>query len=128
MFTSGPTRRRASWSMWLAMRSLVTAIGGIAAAFVLSSLAMPHLADHIKEMGADAPQMTRFVMENHRYLPIVPIPALVLGIAAVVFRSLRTLLAPLAAVASIMALVVVVGSLVVAMMPLYSMPKDLMVG
>ncbi|UCD27597.1 MAG: hypothetical protein JSV03_10820 [Planctomycetota bacterium] len=120
---------RKSWPIWLAVRSVATSVVGIVVAVILSKLAMPALADQVKELDAAAvPTITEYVLENHVWLPWTPIPALILGVSAIVFRYLRTMLAPIAAITSVAAFVVIVGSLIVVMMPIYSVPKEFGLG
>ena len=114
--------------MWLAVRAVATAIVGIGAAVILNKMAIPALAGQIDQFGSDISPMYKWVMSNHHWLPWIPLPALVLGLAAIMLRSLRNILAPLAAFVSLIAFIVIIGSLVVAMMPMYSMPKSFNLG
>lgn len=58
------------------------------------------------------------------YMVCIPIPGLILSIAAIVLPRLRPVLAALAAIASVLAMILVVASLVAAMAPMYQISRD----
>ena len=111
--------KKSRWPMWLAVRSVATAVCCIVAAIILHKTALPALAGTIGQIKTNVPEVTHLVIDNHQWLPWIPVPALIIGIAAVILRPIRSILAPLAAITSLIAVIVIVGSLVVAMMPMY---------
>lgn len=121
-------RRRKSWPVWLAVRSVLTSIMAIIVAVVVNTLASPMLAKQTSELGLDAPGWASMITQMKGVLLFVPVPGLCLGIAALSFRSLRPVLAPLAAIATLLAVMLIVGSLVAAILPMYQMPRGLGLG
>lgn len=117
--------RPGSMPLWLAIRSTITAIGAIVAAVVLESTALPKLEGELKAMQAQPPAALAWVTPFQGHLRFVPVPALLLGVAAIVLRPLRRPLAILATIFSILAVAILVGSLVAALAPMYQMPREL---
>jgi hypothetical protein len=111
--------------MWFAVRSVVTAIVCIVVAIILHKAAIPALISKGELPESNMSDLTHLVVDNHQWLPWVPVPALILGFAAVVLRPLRGLLVPFAVLASLVAVVVIIGSLIVVMMPMYQSINDL---
>ncbi len=127
VYVAAPRRRR-SFSLRLAMRSLITSLVAMAAGYVVQG-ALPKLAS--EAAGADSvlpAQLESLLQVAGGHLVYVPLPALALALAALVLRPLRLILALLAAAAALLALVVIAGSLIAGLAPMYQIPKDLMAG
>ena len=89
---------------------------------------MPTLSKETSEAVSRLPVYLHWFVGLRDWLLYVPIPGLVLGVAALILRPLRPLLAPLAALASLLAVAVIVGTLVIALVPMYQVPADLGAG
>jgi hypothetical protein len=120
-----PKRRSGSFSLRLAFRATLTATVAIVAAVIIESTAMPKLETELKGLQRQPPTSLKWAGAFQGRLRYVPVPALVLGIAAIASRRLRPVLAGLATAASLVALVIVVGSLVAALAPMYQIPAEL---
>jgi len=118
-------RRPGGWTTRLAVRSILIAACALFAAYIVDTRALPTLSKETGEAVSHLPTYLRWLVGLRGWLLYVPIPGLVLGVAAVVLRPLRPLLAPLAALASLLAVAVIVGALVVALLPMYQVPADL---
>ncbi len=118
-------RRRGSWSMWLAVRATTTAVIGIIVALVLQSAALPKLHSESKKLDRHTPSALEWVSVRPAVLPFLPVPAIILGVAAMFLRPVRGVLAALAALLTVIAMVFIVGSLVAGLAPMYQMPPDL---
>lgn len=116
--------RRNFW-LWLAVRSTLTGVAATVVAFVLQGTALPKLTQETRELRGPEPAAIKTIGGLGRALPLVPAPAIVLGLAAIILPTFRRILAPLAAVAAVIGLVAVVGTLIAAMLPLYQMPREL---
>ena len=120
--------RRRSFGIWLAVRSIVTAVGASVVAVILNHTAMPNLLDGLRDSGQDVPQWLQQVVDLQPLLPWVGVPGVIFGIAAMVLRPLRTPLALLAGLLSVVAIVLVVATLVAAMIPFYQGSQDVLMG
>ncbi|GMU23891.1 MAG: hypothetical protein AMXMBFR13_39690 [Phycisphaerae bacterium] len=118
-------RRPGSWSTWLAFRSTITAIGAIIVAVVLNNTALPKLDAEVKGVDQKPAALAQYTAQAPRYLPLIPVPAVVFGVAAILLRPFRGPLAILAAIGSVIAIVAIVGTLITALAPLYSLPREL---
>ena len=121
----GRQRRTGSFSLRLAVRATLTAVVAIVAAGVFESRAQSKLQGELTGMHLQPPASLGWLGVFQGHLQYVPVPALLLGVAALVLRPLRPILAPLAMVATLLAVLIVVGSLLAAMAPLYRMPAEL---
>ena len=95
----------------MAFRSTATALVALIAAYVVQSKALPALTREMSELGNDSPAAVSWLMGLRGWLIVVPLPGLVLGIAAIALRRLRPILSPLAALASLAAVVALVATL-----------------
>ncbi len=118
-------RRSSPLATWLAVRSLLTGIVAVVVAVVLQSTALPRVAEESKGLSDGAAPALAWIPTVARVLPLVPAPAVVLAVAALMSRTFRGPLATLAALAAAVALVTIVGTLIAAMLPLYQMPTDM---
>lgn len=116
---------RQNWATFLAVKAITLSIVAMAAAFVLGHLALPKLAEALNGMGRDPSALVLKGIEYQAWIPILPTPGLLLGIWALMFRSLRTPLAVLAMLLAVAATVAVVLLLLGSMAPLYQVPRDL---
>lgn len=116
--------RRSSFSLRLALRSVLLSAMAIAVASIVSG-ALPKLTAESKGLDATPVPAGQYLVAIQDVLPFVPVPGLVFGLAALLFRPLRPIFAVLATVASVAALVLIAGSLLTALAPMYQMPKDL---
>jgi hypothetical protein len=121
-------RRRVGFSTWLAFRSTFMAVMAIVAAVILNQTALPKLALELGSPQVNLPGGLERLLARPAVLPYLPVPGLVLGIGALVLRPLRPILAVLSAGASLIAFLLIVGTLIVSMLPLYHVPKDLSLG
>jgi hypothetical protein len=121
----GRKLRPGSFALSLAVRATMTAAGAIVAAMIFESAAMPKLQGELKAMNLRPPAGLAWVVPFQGHLRYVPIPALVLGIAAIALRPLRRPLAIAAMALALLAVVILVGSLVAAIAPMYQMPAEL---
>jgi hypothetical protein len=122
------SRRRGQWFTRLAFKSTTTSILAIVAAYIVNAMAFPALEREHAEAAKNSSPVLRGLLELRPLLMFLPLPGLVLGVAAIVLRPLRPLLAPLALVASILAVAAIVGVLVAGLAPMYQMPTDLQLG
>ena len=121
----GVKRQGGSFSLRLAMRATLTSIVAIVAAVVIESTALPKLEGELKGLGRQQPAALKWAGVFQGRLRYVPVPALVLGLAALALPTLRPVLAVLAMGALALAMVIVVGSLVGSLAPMYQVPEDL---
>lgn len=112
-------RRSGSWPTWLAFRSTVTAAAAIAAGWVVKATALPALTREVGEGGVASTPLPEWVLALGDWLPLVGVPGLVLGLAAIRLRRFRPPLAVLATIASVGAIVAIVGTLIGLMLPFY---------
>ncbi|MHC4442594.1 MAG: hypothetical protein ACYTF1_10025 [Planctomycetota bacterium] len=105
--------------MWLAVRSVATAVIAIVVAIILHKTAIPALVGNYDSNSSNVSTFTQLVIDNQQLLPWIPVPALIVGITAVAIRHSRGILAPVAAITSLIAVIVIVGSLIAVMMPMY---------
>jgi hypothetical protein len=118
-------RHPGRWATRLAFRSTLIAACALVAAYIVDTRALPTLSKEMGEAVSRLPVYLRWLVGLRDWLLYVPIPGLVLGLAALILRPLRSLLAPLAALASLLAVAAIVGTLVVTLMPIYQVPADL---
>ena len=121
-------RRRGAWPTRLAYRATITSILALVAAYVVQTAAMPVLDREYADAAKHLSPLPRGLLDLRGWLMFLPIPGLALGLAAIVLRSLRPLLAPLALLASVLAIAAIVGVLVAGLAPMYQMPADLQLG
>ncbi len=117
--------RRGVWLTRLAFRSTLTSALAIVAAYIVKTMALPALGKETEDAASAIPADWRWLLSLRDYLLFLPIPGLVLGVAAIALRPLRPLLAPLALVAAVLAVVAIAGSLVVTLAPLYRVSGEL---
>jgi hypothetical protein len=113
-------RRPGGFSLYLAFRSTFTAAGALVAAIILESTALPKLQGELTAMKLKPPAGLAWVVPFQGHLRYVAIPGLALGIAALALRPFRRPLAIAAMVFTLLAVVILVGSLVAALAPMYS--------
>ncbi len=114
-----------SWGLWLSVRAVLTAGMGIGLAILLRSAVLPNLEKESQGAGTSAPASLAWILTLKPWLPLLPVPGLVVGIVAIAIRDLRGVLGPLAALLSLVGVLLVAGSLVAALSGLYQMPGDL---
>jgi len=124
-FRSIRRRRPGSWATRLAFRSTVTAAATLVAAYVVQSQAMPALTEKTGELGRGAPAALSWLTGLQGWLMYIPLPGLILGVAAITMRRLRPILSPLAALASLLAVVTLVATLAASLAPMYQVPEEL---
>ncbi len=118
-------RRPGAWPTWLAFRSTLTAASAIVVGWIVKTTALPAVAKQASELGTGGLASSDWLVLARDLLPFVGVPGLVLGIAAIAMRPFRPALALLAAFASVAAIIVIVGTLVASILPMYEMPADL---
>ena len=112
-------RRSGSWSTWLAFRSTLTAGSAVVVGWIVRTTALPRLTAEASELGLGGAAGSPWLGMVSDWLPLVGVPGLVLGIAAIAIRSARPVLAVLAALASVAAIVVIVAVLAASLLPMY---------
>jgi hypothetical protein len=117
---------RSLW-LWLAWRSVLTSVTAAGAAVVLRTAALPALSREIGAMDLDPASMSVQLLKLAKWLPLVGVPGVVFGVAALVNRQARPVLSVLAALASVAAMVAVVGTLIGILVPLYQSQIELAV-
>ena len=117
--------KRGRRSLWFAVRSVATAVVCIVVAIILHKIAIPALDNMSDQLETNVPTVTYLIIDNHQWLPWIPVPALVVGIAAVILCPMRCILTPVAVITSLIAVIIVIGSLIVVMMPMYLTMNDL---
>ena len=110
---------------WLALRSVLTAGMAIVVAIILNRTAMPRLTAETPTTHANLPSGLSCLLVGRHLLPWIPVPGLLLGLAALALRPLRPILAVLAAIGCLIAVVLIVGALIGALAPLYQAPAEL---
>lgn len=118
-------RRRGGLGLYLALRSTFTAAGVIVAAIVLETTAMPKLQGEVTAMKLKAPPGLSWVAPFQPHLRYVAVPGLALGIAAIALRPFRRPLALAATAFTLAAVVILVGSFVALLAPLYQSAADM---
>lgn len=106
-------------STYLAGKAIVVSLAAIAASLVLSRMALPRLSAVLGEMGAQPPGWAMAALQFQNELPLLPVPGLLLGIAALMFRPFRTPLAVAAMLAAVAATAMIVAMLVGTLVPFY---------
>jgi len=120
-----PVRRRGGGlALRLAIRATLTAAVAIVAAVMVES-AVTRLGGESKGLQRQPPAMLKWAEPFQDRLRYVPVPGLALGIAALLSRRLRPVLAGLAMAASVLAMIIVVASLLAALAPMYQVPEEL---
>jgi len=76
-------------------------------------------------MNRETPSWVFTALEYHAELPFLPVPGLLLGIAALMFKPFRLPLAVLAMIVAVAATAAIVAMLIGGMMPLYEVPRGL---
>ena len=118
-----PLRVRSAWPTTMAVKAILLSIVASGAGFVLTRMALPKLADALHVIGHEPSGWVLTGMRFQDVLPILPAPGLVLGIAALMFRPFRPLLAVLAMLVAVAATIVIVALLIGSMAPLYEIPR-----
>ncbi|MBI4580328.1 MAG: hypothetical protein HY718_11540 [Planctomycetes bacterium] len=117
--------RSEKWSLFLAAKAIAISVVAIGAAIVLSRMALPKLAETLHGMNVTPAPWVLKGLEYQAELPMLPVPGLLLGIAAIMFKPCRPLLAALALAAAVLATGVIVAMLIGSMAPLYEVPRGL---
>lgn len=112
-------RMTGSWSAYLAGKAIAISIVAIGAAVALSRMALPRLTAVLGEMGTAPPAWALRALDFRDELPLLPVPGLLLGIAALMFRSFRGLLAVAAIIAAGLATGIIIAMLIGSLMPFY---------
>jgi hypothetical protein len=118
-------RRPGSWALWLAVRSTTTAAIALGAALMLQSTALPRLTEERQAAGDASARAGGWMDAIGARLAYVPLPALAVGVAAIGFRAARPVLAIVAALLALAAVVLVLGTLITALAPMYQIPREL---
>ncbi len=116
---------RRSWPVLLAGKAIAISLAAIVAAVVLNQMALPRLAEELHGLQRQPSSFIVFGLKHRGLLPFLPVPGLILGIAAFAMRPLRSPLALLAMLAAVAATGVIVAMLLGSMAPLYEIPRDL---
>lgn len=103
----------------MAGKAIVVSAMSIAAAVVLSRMALPRLTAVLGEMGTPPPGWATAALRFQNELPLLGVPGLVLGIAALMFKPFRGLLAAAAMFAAVAATGAIVAMLVGTLAPFY---------
>lgn len=118
-------QKRHRWAVSMAIKAILLSIVASGAGFVVGRMALPKLIDALHGMGQKPPELILTSLQYQDLLPLLPLPGLVLGIAALMFRVFRPLLAPLAMLAAVLATFGIVAMLIGSMAPLYQIPRGL---
>jgi len=113
-----PLPRRGGWSLWLAIRATFTGAMALVALMVVRSTAWPRLT---REYAADSgpPAPVAWLLANPQWLIVLPMPAIALGLAALIMPAVRGPLAILASAAALLTVIGVIAILVAALLPMY---------
>lgn len=107
------------WGGILAGKAIAISLAGIGAALALSRLALPKVVSVLSEMGQKPADWILLALDYRDELPLLPVPGLLLGIAALMFRPMRGPLAFLAIVAAGLATAGIVAMLIGSIAPFY---------
>jgi hypothetical protein len=121
MVTGEPMVRNLSG--YVAAKAIAISVVAIGAAVVLSQMALPRLTTVLGEMGAKPPDWALTALEYQSELPLLPVPGLLLGIAAFMFKPMRGMLAWAAMLASVAATGIIVAMLIGSLVPFYNMAE-----
>lgn len=119
-------RGRRSFGTWLAFRSTFTAASTLIAAWIVQRTALPALTRESAGTSASSSGLANVVLALRDWLIWLPLPGLLLGVAAIVLTTVRGPLALLAALAAFAAVAALVAVLVFSLAPLYQVPPDLL--
>ncbi len=124
MFMGGFTSfRSGNWPLWLALRATLAAALAMIVGWLVKWSVFPTLTEQANGLRAAGPEPSRCLSFLRDCVPFVGLPGFALGLAAIVKRRWRPVLAVLATVASFAALLVIVGTLISALKPLYQTPQ-----
>lgn len=110
-------RRR--WPLVLAVKAMAISVVGLGAGYTVNQLALPRLLEELEGSRKALSPVLSHMLSVRGLLSMSPLAGLLLGLAAIGLKPLRTPLALLAMVAAIGSVAAIVGMLVLAMMPLY---------
>jgi len=113
-----------TWPKRLVFRAIAISLVAMFTAIFVQMTALVRLNAFAHDMALDHTASARWVRAASRILPLFPLPAIILGALAMGLRPFRSLLAVLSALAAVGGVVLVVGTLGLAMAPLYTMPED----
>lgn len=119
-------RKPGGWWLWLSGRAVALAVVSGVVAYILQELTLPRLAEEGFSLDPSASGLPDWIENIQGFLLYTPVPGLCLGVAAFIFRPFRRSLSILAILASLAALVLVVGTLVAALAPMYSSAEQLL--
>jgi len=108
-----------NWSVYLAFKAVAISLAAIVAAIALSRLALPKLVEAMHGMGTKPPDWVLLALDYRSELPLLPVPGLLLGIAAILFRPFRGLLAIVALLAAALVTLAIVAMLIGSLTPFY---------
>lgn len=107
------------WSSYLAAKAIVVSIGAFGVGLALSRLALPGMVDALAGAGSPPPRWAAIALDYHHELPLLGAPGLLLGIAALMFRTFRAPLAVAAMLAAGVATAGILAMLVGTLAPFY---------
>jgi hypothetical protein len=117
--------RRQMWATLMAVKAALLSAVAIAAAVVLTRMALPKLVEALHCAGRPSSPLVLMELRYQDTIPLLPVPGLILGIAALMFRPFRALFAILAMLAALVATAGIVALLIGSMAPLYEVPRGL---
>jgi hypothetical protein len=135
-----PARRRSAWTLRLATRAILMGLMGVVAGYVLQSAALPKLQAESNGVARSVIRTYLPAGVDHKlsvrrpltvagvqltYLTLLPAAAAILGVAALVLRPMRGVLALIAMLLAVGSFALILTSMISAMAPLYQMPSDL---
>jgi len=112
-----------NWSAYLAGKAIALSVVAIGAAVVLTRMALPRLIESLNGAGREVSPLIALGLEHRSLLPFLPIPGLLLGVAAFILRPLRSPLAILAMIVAVVSTAAIIGLLLGSMAPLYQVPR-----
>jgi hypothetical protein len=104
---------------YLAFKAIAVSLAAIVAAMVLSRMALPKLVEAMHGLGSKPPDWVLLALDYRNELPLLPVPGLLLGIAAIMFRPFRGVLAVAALLAAGLATFAIVAMLIGCLAPFY---------
>jgi hypothetical protein len=108
-----------NWAGYLAGKAIAISGGAIVAAMALSRVALPTLVESLSGMGNQPPEWVLIALQYRSELPLLPLPGLILGVAAIMLRPLRGVLAVAAMLAAGLATAIIVAMLIGSLAPFY---------
>ncbi|MBN1490915.1 MAG: hypothetical protein JXA69_13440 [Phycisphaerae bacterium] len=117
--------KRGRWALRMAVRATLTAVVAIVVGYMVDHMALSKLAGEASDSRAELPVVLQWAAVFHGVLAVVPVPALLAGIAALILRPLRGLLAPLASILVFAAFGVILLALLAGLLPMYAVPEGL---